>query len=88
MFLSLPVIFNPMSQQLRRISFGLSVDYEDYLEYYQGVARNVRLRADNGQIILFPASRLQPFLTHTGVHGRFLITFDEHNKFVSLERLA
>ncbi len=76
-----------MAHNLKRISFGLSVSSEDYLSYYQGVASKVRLRADNGQIIVFPASRLKPFLTHTGVHGRFVITFDENNKFVSLERL-
>ncbi len=76
-----------MSSGNRRISFGLSIKYEDYLSYYQGMASRVRLRADNGQIIVFPAARLKPFLDHTGVHGRFVITFDTDNKFVSLERL-
>jgi hypothetical protein len=77
-----------MKSGLKKISFGLSINYEDYLSFYQGLASRVRLRADNGQIIVFPASRLKPFLDHTGVHGRFLITYDEHNKFVSLERLT
>jgi len=77
-----------MHQQYRRISFGLSLSYEDYLEYYQGIARNVRVRAHNGQIIVFPAAKLRPFLVHNGVHGQFVISFDENNKFVSLERYA
>ena len=72
----------------RKISFGLSVSYDDYLSFYQGIASRVRLRADNGQIIVFPASRLKPFLSHSGVHGRFVITYDENNKFVSLERVG
>jgi len=77
-----------MSAKYRKISFGLSIKYEDYLSYYQGLASRVRLRADNGQIIVFPASRLKPFLGHNGIHGRFLITFDENNKLVSMERIG
>lgn len=71
----------------RRVSFYLGINYDDYLYYYQGAAKRVRVHADNGQVVVFPANRLQPFLTHDGIHGHFEMTFDEHNKFVSLQRL-
>jgi len=74
-------------RQVNKLRFGLSIQYDEYLRYYQGSASKVRLRADNGKIIVFPASCLKPFLLHAGIHGRFEITFDGNNRFVSLVRL-
>ena len=75
-------------KKVKKLRFYLSIEYDEYLRYYQGTAGNVRLRADNGQVVVFPANRLQPFIRHEGIKGHFQITFDHNNKFVSLERLG
>ena len=72
----------------RKIRFHINLSYEEYFRYYQGAADSVRLRADNGQVVIFPANRLQPFIQHDGVHGYFEMTFDQNNKFISLVRLG
>jgi len=75
-------------KKVGRIRFHLYIEYDEYLRYYQGTASNVRLQADNGQIVVFPANRLQPFIRHDGIQGYFEMTFDENQKFISLQRLG
>jgi hypothetical protein len=59
---------------------------EDYLEYYRGPARQVVARSDDGKVVQFPASLLQRFITLDGVHGKFILTCDEHYAHSRLER--
>lgn len=66
----------------------LHLSNEKLLAYYRGEARTVRARATNGQTIQFPVSVLQKHVLPDGVHGVFRMEFDEHNKFVQLERLT
>jgi len=72
---------------VKKIRFHIHIEYDDFLRYYQGLADKVRLVADNGQVIMFPANRLQPYLTHDGITGHFEMLFDHNNKFVSMRRL-
>jgi len=65
----------------------LSIGREDYLSWYQGVAKLVHTKALDGRSVKFPANILQPFITHEGVHGTFAIYFDENNKFKEIKRL-
>ena len=74
-------------KNIKKMRFHIFISYDEYEKYYQGVAKNVRVRADNGQVIVFPANRIQPFLTHDGINGHFEIIFDKDNKFVQLSRL-
>ena len=66
------------------LRFRLDLSYDDYLAYYQGVARAVRVRSLDGRVVEFPASALRSFVTHDGVHGVFELTFDAAHKFISL----
>lgn len=68
------------------IGFSLSLSNEQYLAHYQGYARSVSVLGENGQRIEFPAEHLRPFLTHTGISGRFEIDFDQQHRFVALRR--
>ena len=77
-----------MLKRVKKLRFHIVISYDEYEKYYQGVARNVRVRTDNGQVIVFPANRLQPFLTHDGINGYFEIVFDENNKFLQLNKLS
>ena len=68
--------------------FFLNIPARDYLTYYQGRVRNVLVTAFDGRRIQFPAERLRPFVTATGVQGEFILHFDEQNRFAGLERVG
>ncbi|WP_244151839.1 DUF2835 family protein [Malonomonas rubra] len=58
------------------------------MRYYQGAASNVQVYAENGQLLRFPASRLRPFLTHTGISGRFQITVSSENRLIEFKKIS
>lgn len=66
------------------IRFRLSLAAEDFLRYYQGQIRQIQVTSEDGRTVRFPASALRPYLTHSGIHGRFEIHFDEHNRLAGL----
>ncbi len=68
--------------------FSLQIDQQQYLRYYQGSASTVQVYAENGQLLRFPAARLRPFLTHTGISGRFQLTVSSDNRFIDLTKLS
>ena len=72
-------------QQFR---FNLTVSQQQYLRYYQGTASNIRVTSECGRRLLFPAARLRPFLTHSGISGRFLLTIDAENRFLELKKIS
>ncbi len=73
---------------MQKIYFRLQISQQQYLQYYQGTASAVQVIAENGQNIQFPAIRVRPFLTHSGIHGRFCLTIGEDNRFINLEKLS
>lgn len=70
------------------ILFRLSISPEDYLAYYQGAARDVVALAEDGRRLRFPASALQRFIGHEGIHGLFELQFDADRKFRGLRKLG
>ena len=73
---------------MNRYEFQLHISPEAYLEYYRGTILHVIATCTNGQTVQFPASLLQRFVTTEGIHGTFVLTCDENNKCVSLQREA
>ncbi|MCF6238686.1 MAG: DUF2835 domain-containing protein [Candidatus Marinimicrobia bacterium] len=73
---------------MQKIYFRLQISQQQYLQYYQGTASAVQVIAENSQKIQFPAIRIRPFLTHSGIHGRFCLTIGEDNHFINLEKLS
>jgi hypothetical protein len=71
---------------MNRYTIPLHISSEAYLDYYRGVARHVIARCVNGQTVQFPASLLQKFVTPEGIHGSFVLTVDESNKCIDLQR--
>jgi hypothetical protein len=71
----------------QHVRFRLAISADDYLAYYQGAARDVIVRAEDGRRIRFPAGALQRFLTHAGIHGRFELRFDADHKLIGVQRL-
>jgi Protein of unknown function (DUF2835) len=70
------------------IRFKLSLSSEQFLRVYQGIAKNVTARTDDGQVIKFPAQHIKPFLTHDGIYGYFEMTFSPEHKFIGIKRLG
>ena len=66
------------------IRFQLAISADEYLAYYQGSIKNIRVRAEDNRNIRFPASAIQEFLTHDGIFGTFEIQYDEKNKLISI----
>ncbi|MEA3545750.1 MAG: DUF2835 domain-containing protein [Thermodesulfobacteriota bacterium] len=68
--------------------FRLQISQQQFLRYYQGSARSVQVVSECGKRLHFPAVRLRPFLSHTGISGRFLLTIDSNNRFIDLQQLT
>ncbi|QIK37903.1 DUF2835 domain-containing protein [Caldichromatium japonicum] len=71
---------------MQRLYFSLNIPRDDYLRYYRGAAARVMARAQDGRTLSLPASRLRPFVTHTGIQGRFCAVLGPDNRLISLER--
>jgi len=75
------------AESMNRYAFQLHISSEACLDYYRGTILHVVAQCANGQTVQFPASLLQRFVTTEGIHGAFVLTCDENNKCVSLQRL-
>jgi hypothetical protein len=65
----------------------LNISPEEFVEWYRGTAQVVIAQSEEGLTVQFPASILQRFVTKEGVQGRFELTYDEANRFVSIDRV-
>lgn len=72
---------------LRTLTFRVALSAESFAEYYRGPGRSVRVRTDDGRTLRFPASALQAFVTRDGVHGQFMIHYDESNRLIDIKKL-
>lgn len=72
----------------RHIRFRLDISADDYLAYYRGSIRDIVVGTEDGRRVKFPAGALQPFVTRTGIRGRFELRFDANNKLIGLHRLG
>ncbi len=77
-----------MKRNTSDIVIALNISPDEYLRVYQGAAKYVVARSQDGRTIQFPVSILQKFLTHEGIQGVFVIHHDGSNKFVSIERIT
>jgi hypothetical protein len=73
---------------INQARFYLHIPAEDYLAYYQGAVKYVMVTAHDGSSVQFSAHLLRPFVSHEGVHGEFVMRYDEHHKLVGLERVG
>ena len=73
---------------MREVTVSLSISAQDYLAHYQGSVREVVALSSDGRKIRFPSTILQSFVSHGGIHGRFVISFDANNKFQNIRRIG
>jgi len=67
--------------------FPLAIEASDIERYYRGIARNILVTTTTGLKIQFPANLILPYVTRYGVHGQFLLSYDQNGKAQSLQRL-
>jgi|LGOV01.1.fsa_nt_gb hypothetical protein len=67
--------------------FTLHLTADEYLQFYEGVAKAIQVRSRCGKTIQFPAEKMREFVLQDGVHGTFIIQLDEQNKFLSIKQL-
>jgi len=70
------------------IRFNLGISADQFLLVYQGSAKNISTRADDGRIIRFPAQNIKQFLTRDGIYGYFEMELTGTHKFVAIKKLA
>jgi len=68
--------------------FSLDISRQNYLNYYAGNASTVQVHTEQGLLIQFPASALKPWVTHQGIQGYYMISFDADNKLIELKKLS
>lgn len=70
------------------VRFRLTLTAEQIRSYYEGVARQVVVRANDGRRIQFPAQWLRRFVTLDGVSGLFEMRFGDDRKLIDLRRIG
>ncbi|WP_027709460.1 DUF2835 domain-containing protein [Zooshikella ganghwensis] len=70
------------------VTVALSISTEEFLRYYKGSAKQVIAHTVDGRSVSFPANILQRFLTHEGIHGQFVIEFDNAGHFKSIKDIS
>ena len=61
--------------------FDMTISSLELKKYYQGKAQNILVKATNGLRIKFPANLLLPYVGHSGVSGKFILSYDRNGKF-------
>ena len=68
--------------------FRLHLDKQQIIRYYQGSASTVQVMSECGRKLQFPAMRLRPFMSQSGISGRFQLTVDASNRFINLQNIG
>ncbi|MBD3584487.1 DUF2835 domain-containing protein [Salinimonas sp. HHU 13199] len=68
--------------------FSLAADYQECEKLYRGPGVNIVLTAESGHRVQVPCHSLRPFVTSSGIRGRFRLTVNEANKLVRFEKIS
>lgn len=72
---------------MRYFYFSIHVTAYEFLPYYQGRVTDIVVTSEQGQRVQFPAMHLRPYLTSSGISGRFCLE-TEQGKFISLSKIS
>lgn len=72
---------------MRSIIVRLQISANEFQRLYEGSAKDVTARCQEGRRVRFPANILRPFITHQGISGTFHIHFGEDNRFKAIEKI-
>lgn len=68
--------------------FTVNIPPAECERYYRGQASRVLVVDSQGRRLLLPAVNFRPFVTATGIQGRFRVQVDARNRLVRLERVG
>ena len=69
------------------LEFELHLSAEEYLQYYQGLAKAIHVRSKCGKTMQFSADKMRQFVLQEGIHGTFIMQLDDNNKFLSVRKI-
>ncbi len=72
---------------MTHFTFSIQLSADEYQSFYTGAARNIIVMSHQGVSVQFPASAVRAFVTLDGIHGDFVISMDENNKLVDIQRI-
>ncbi len=67
--------------------FFLDLSYPQCEKLYVPGNNTALIRAESGERVQLPTSNLRPFVTRTGIKGRFRLVTDAQNKVQSFEKM-
>jgi hypothetical protein len=67
--------------------FSLSLNYEQCQQLYLPGNNSVVIVEEQGKRIQIPTKNLRPFVSQTGLKGRFRLLINNDKKLVSLEKM-
>ncbi|MBA3987556.1 DUF2835 family protein [Aliidiomarina maris] len=56
--------------------------------YYREGLSNIMVTTEQGLRIQLALRHFTPFISDWGIRGYFLLTLDEHNRFISMQKIA
>ncbi len=72
---------------MTRYEFQLHIPPQEFVRYYRGTTRHVLARTADGLTVQFPANHLVKFVSLDGISGNFVLTTDDSNKVIELQRV-
>ncbi|MBZ9610743.1 DUF2835 family protein [Rheinheimera maricola] len=72
---------------MRRYFFNAYITADQCYGYYRGKIKYVVVTADGGEKVQLHFRHFQRFVDVNGFRGRFRLTVDENDAFVSLEKI-
>lgn len=73
---------------MKTLTLDISIPADRYEALYSGAVKDVQAVSREGLSVRFPGRILQKFLNHQGVHGTFVIEFDDANKFKAIKKIV
>ena len=71
----------------QKIRIRLDLSPEEYQRFYAGAARAIQATSLDGRVVRFPATSVRPWVQHDGIHGFFLLIFDDNFKLLDCQRI-
>lgn len=68
--------------------FSLALSYEECRSLYLPKCNAVVVTEEQGKRIQIPAKNLRPFVSQTGLRGRFRLLINNEKKLVSLDKVS
>ncbi len=65
---------------------NLHINKIEIEKYYTGI-NIVSAKSTDGRSVQFPVNILQQYITHNGVHGLFVLEYDEKFKFRNIHKI-